>query len=147
MAPLELRKDKNIDPAKQEVLARHVLGGLLALRGDVGHPGVAGNAFLGRLDLLCRMAFCVWIDLANLSAREFAIADFASLNPLLWRGVAPHNASDMLPAIEHVIVIIRPCAGRAGLGGADQAEHFCPRLLLTSAAGLQSKPCTLRRCF
>jgi hypothetical protein len=66
--------------ANQEVLAWRVLGGVLPLHCDVGHVGLPGNAFLGQLDLLCRMAFCVCINLANLSAGEFAIADPASLN-------------------------------------------------------------------
>lgn len=36
--------------------------------------------------------------------------------------VTPDIAPDMLLAVEHVMVIIRPCAGGVGLGGADQAE-------------------------
>lgn len=38
-------------------------------------------------------------------------------------GAAPDNAAYVLLVVEHVIVILRPCAGRAGPGGADEAEH------------------------
>ena len=39
------------------------------------------------------------------------------------RRVRPHDAADVPVAIEHVIIIIRPCAARAGFGGAFEGEH------------------------
>jgi hypothetical protein len=49
------------------------LGGILALHSDVGHAGVADRAFLGQLDLSCDKAIVAWSNLANPSARKFAI--------------------------------------------------------------------------
>jgi hypothetical protein len=37
--------------------------------------------------------------------------------------VRPQDAADVPLAVEHVVVIVRPCAARAGFGGAFESEH------------------------
>jgi hypothetical protein len=35
--------------------------------------------------------------------------------------VRPHDAADLLVAVEHVVVVVRPCAARAGFGDAQKS--------------------------
>jgi len=45
------------------------------------------------------------------------------LSTICRRRVRPHDAADVPVAVEHVIIIVRPLAARAGFGGAFQQEH------------------------
>ena len=45
--------------------------------------------------------------------------------------VKQYVAADVLVAVEHVVVVVRPCAAQAGFGGAFEGEHglhWCPQL-------------------
>ena len=44
------------------------------------------------------------------------------------RKVSPQDASCVLLAVERVVVVVRPCAARAGFGGAFEGEHVNRRL-------------------
>jgi hypothetical protein len=35
---------------------------------------------------------------------------------IFWRRMRPHDAADVLVAVEHVVVVVRPLAARAGFG-------------------------------
>jgi hypothetical protein len=35
----------------------------------------------------------------------------------------PHDAADVLVAVEHVVVVIRPLAARAAFGGAFESQY------------------------